>query len=548
MTLAWIAYAIVVSLLLGAAAFAAERAARALRLPTRAIWAAAIVASLLLPVTVASVSVALPAIFSASGAPARTIVLRDATLPALSPQAWIRAATAAAAHHTAMPAPAASAASAPAPSAALDLLLQRAWAASSVLMLLALAASAIILALRKRHWPQRSVAGKRVFVAPDAGPAVVGLLRPRIVLPTWLLAADARQQTLVIAHEQAHVDAHDPQLLTLALCLLVLMPWNLPLWWQLRRLRHAIEVDCDARVLGAGHDLQHYGTALIDVGQRQSSFIGAVAAMAESRSLLEERIGIMAAQPARWRKAGALALAAASLCTLAAAAQIAPPSAARPALVPYAGPVEHVQVNVTASRLVAYEGVYQLDEFELVTMVREGRRLWMERSGEERIELYAERDDGFFSRDIDLQVSFVRDARGHVVSLVKRQFGVDQPAPMLDDDAAARATAALARHVKRSTPMPGGEATLRRHLAETGKPDMTLSGLTPAFQRQLAPVLPQIARQSALWGPLKSLQFDHVDERGWDVYLVRRANITQEWHVRVNSDGRVSGANAREVF
>ena len=32
----------------------------------------------------------------------------------------------------------------------------------------------------------------------------------------------------------------------------VLMPWNLPLWWQWRRLRFAIEVDCDARVLASG--------------------------------------------------------------------------------------------------------------------------------------------------------------------------------------------------------------------------------------------------------------------------------------------------------
>jgi hypothetical protein len=31
------------------------------------------------------------------------------------------------------------------------------------------------------------------------------------------------------------------------------------LWWQLRRLRHAIEVDCDARVLMAGHNMTTYG-------------------------------------------------------------------------------------------------------------------------------------------------------------------------------------------------------------------------------------------------------------------------------------------------
>jgi len=75
--------------------------------------------------------------------------------------------------------------------------------------------------------------------------------------------------------EQSHLVAGDPRLLTGALCLLVFMPWNLPLWWQLRRLRRAIEVDCDARVLNAGHDVNRYGETLLEVGQRHSAFLAA---------------------------------------------------------------------------------------------------------------------------------------------------------------------------------------------------------------------------------------------------------------------------------
>ena len=100
----------------------------------------------------------------------------------------------------------------------------------------------------------------------------------------------AAHQSAVIAHEQSHLEAGDPQLFTFALALLVFMPWNLPLWWQLRRLRYAIEVDCDARVLEGGIDPAHYGETLIAVGERQSAYVGAVAAMSESKSFLEERI------------------------------------------------------------------------------------------------------------------------------------------------------------------------------------------------------------------------------------------------------------------
>ena len=104
------------------------------------------------------------------------------------------------------------------------------------------------------------------------------------------------------------------------------MPWNLPLWWQLRRLRYAIEVDCDARVLDGGIDPTHYGETLISVGERQSAYVGAVAAMSESKSFLEERIRIMISKPVRWRRAGIAALAGVSLGLTALAAQVSPPN------------------------------------------------------------------------------------------------------------------------------------------------------------------------------------------------------------------------------
>src|SRR4051812_25005479 len=68
------------------------------------------------------------------------------------------------------------------------------------------------------------------------------------------------------------------------------MPWNVPLWWQLGRLRFAVEIDCDARVLRRGYDVSRYGETLVVVGERQSATIGMVAAMAKPRSLLERRI------------------------------------------------------------------------------------------------------------------------------------------------------------------------------------------------------------------------------------------------------------------
>ena len=170
-------------------------------------------------------------------------------------------------------------------------LLRNLWLAASAAMLLALIASGVHLALRKRRWQPATVAGAPVLRHGGRGtrggwPAAAAHRRAAL----GDAGAAHSHQSAVIAHEQSHLEARDPQLFTLALALLVFMPWNLPLWWQLRRLRYAIEIDCDARVLKGGMDPAHYGETLISVGERQSAYIGAVAAMSESKSFLEERM------------------------------------------------------------------------------------------------------------------------------------------------------------------------------------------------------------------------------------------------------------------
>src|SRR3954468_2759503 len=311
--LAWMLYVIMVTLLLSIGAYVAERAARLKRARTRWIWITAIVASLALPTLVSSVSIALPNVMAAPVAQ-KVVALRDATTQVLSPVMWVSGSAAEPHGWRNFDAP-----------------LTMLWRAASAAMLVGLLISGAVLFARKRHWQQARVSGAQVYVTEGVGPAVVGLLRPRIVVPAWVTMALPRLQSAVIAHEQSHLDAHDPQLFTLALALLVFMPWNLPLWWQLRRLRYAIEIDCDARVLKGGVDPAHYGETLIAVGERQSAYVGAVAAMSESKSFLEERIEHMIRKPVRWRRLGAATLASFSIAVTALAAQVSPPNAEAPA-------------------------------------------------------------------------------------------------------------------------------------------------------------------------------------------------------------------------
>jgi beta-lactamase regulating signal transducer with metallopeptidase domain len=58
----------------------------------------------------------------------------------------------------------------------------------------------------------------------DIGPAVVGIIRPRIVVPRWLQNQDAATQGIVMAHEREHVLAQDIRVLGGALLVAVLLP------------------------------------------------------------------------------------------------------------------------------------------------------------------------------------------------------------------------------------------------------------------------------------------------------------------------------------
>ena len=134
------------------------------------------------------------------------------------------------------------------------------------------------------------VDGVGVTLTDSLGPATVGLWRPRVLLPRWVLALPARRRQYVVRHEDEHRRAHDAALLVGASALVALMPWNLALWWQLRRLRLAVEIDCDRRVVAALGDAVGYGGLLLDVAEASSRGPRLQPALLGGRGMLERRL------------------------------------------------------------------------------------------------------------------------------------------------------------------------------------------------------------------------------------------------------------------
>ena len=307
--LSWMLYSIVVSLLMGLAALALERSAQIRQRPARWLWGTCMVASLAILFIPSKVSVQTPETTHADRATSSEILAPPQTTAIETPRFTLPIIGI----------------DQPPLSNGVSTLLDWTWRMTSMALTLVIVASGAHLSWRRRRWDRGHMAGTAVYISEDSGPAVVGFLRPHIVVPRWLTKSSPAEQELVIAHERSHLDAYDTQLLTIAVCLLACMPWNLMLWWQLRRLRLAIEIDCDARVLSLGYPVARYSETLIAVGERQSASYAMTIVGYGSKSFLEQRIHNMLRKKTRRAQVSALALACLGVGLAVCAAEVAPP-------------------------------------------------------------------------------------------------------------------------------------------------------------------------------------------------------------------------------
>lgn len=292
----WMLYIVAVTLLLGAAALALEYALRLYGRPLRWIWYAVVAASLALPL-------ALHTLLMEQSQDAEGLLGRlDLVAVPMN---------------FAAPPPSSHVAEAAPPLTQLEVPLLILWALSSLAVLAFYGRSHWRISRLSRGWVSWEWGERRVRVSSDVGPAVMGVFRSLIVVPAWVLQLEERVRRLVFLHEEEHLRAGDHRLLHAAAIPLMVMPWNPALWWIYRRLRLAVELDCDRRVLRRGADPRSYGQLLLEVGRRRSRAGWLPGPALRAESFLGKRLQAMSCRtpPGRGRRT-ALALVA-TVATLA---------------------------------------------------------------------------------------------------------------------------------------------------------------------------------------------------------------------------------------
>jgi hypothetical protein len=286
MMLLWMTYAMLIGALTTLGAFAVDRAARLARIPARWVWAAAIAFAIGLSMRTPEVDLpyAVPSFGYASSdqthhvpaaagdwfAAARWRLAEDAR--ALDVARMLRLSSVSTIGRVD------------------DRYMIGGWIALSAMLAIAFIIVHARLGRARSRWPRTELHGTAVRLSARVGPAAIGLLRPEIVVPTWLLARSNAEQRMALAHEASHGRARDPQLLGAAWIAVILFPWNPALWVMVSRLRLAIEVDCDRRVLRDGASPNAYGSLLVAVAELASPLRPSALALADDSSHLRTRI------------------------------------------------------------------------------------------------------------------------------------------------------------------------------------------------------------------------------------------------------------------
>lgn len=323
--IAWMLYTLMMGLVVSTAALAGDRVACFARRQTRLVWAGAML-----------VAIGLPALApfrmteqGAERAPAAGIALAS-TARVAGDAYWpaFRAVISEAQRLLDAPLVRAAAAIEPRVPSSIGAFVAVVWSVLSASLAVAGVLAYARFSRARRRWPVADVGGSRVRVSRDTGPVVIGLARPEIVVPRWVLARDASEQRVVLTHEAEHVRARDGLLLAAGCAAVVMMPWNPALWFLLSRMRLAVELDCDARVLRGGVSATAYGHVLIDVAELALPLNVTAVALANDRTHLHQRILAMKPQTRRFAALRASAAAAIGFVGLLAACEARMPTAA----------------------------------------------------------------------------------------------------------------------------------------------------------------------------------------------------------------------------
>jgi nitroreductase len=98
----------------------------------------------------------------------------------------------------------------------------------------------------------------------------------------------------------------------------------------------------------------------------------------------------------------------------------------------YVVPIKRKAIKLDPKIYDDYVGRYQLNEDVTVMVTKEDSRLFVQATGQAKIEIFPEKKDEFFLKVADIQISFIRSDGGQVTELIVHQGGQDTHAKKIE--------------------------------------------------------------------------------------------------------------------
>jgi hypothetical protein len=196
------------------------------------------------------------------------------------------------------------------------------------------------------------------------------------------------------------------------------------------------------------------------------------------------------------------------------------------------------------SRFDRFVGYYRHQQVPsmLFTITREGEHFYSRLTGQAAVEIFPESDAKFFAKIVRAQLSFNLDANGNVTGLVLHQNGREQPFERIDASVAKDAELEIQRRIEENKPDMERQTLLRREIEaeQRGTPDIEI--MSAALKSAADQQWPAIQDANRRLGKFESLEFLHVDQRGWDIYHAKYEHGYGIWSVGpLTADHRLMG-------
>ena len=202
-------------------------------------------------------------------------------------------------------------------------------------------------------------------------------------------------------------------------------------------------------------------------------------------------------------------------------------------------------IEADARLLDSYVGWYQLTPGRLLTVTRDGERLYVQESGRPKFEIKPRSADAFSGDHDDLAV-FLRDGQAGVTQVLLDEpvFGA-RLAPRVGiakakaiEEEFARRISEVPDRFREQTPLPGGKEAILRGIEDLRHGTPNHDRMSAALGAKLRRQVPELQAMFNALGAVESIFFRGVGPGGYDVYGVKFADGSAEFRLLMAADGK----------